>query len=78
MKSRVQGLIEEIHRLEAELEQAIETQEEQFLLQLEGTKDKFEDAIAEVQSKLKQDVLVWLKESELRNGDCKYFCVTAV
>lgn len=59
--------MEEIHRLEAELEQAIDTHEEQFRYRLEGTKVHFEDVIADVQDTLKQGVFHWLKESDLRN-----------
>ena len=66
-KSRVTGLVKEIKRLEAELERAIDTREEQLFDRLDGSRVHFEAALTQAQSKLKQGVLQWLKESELRN-----------
>jgi len=67
MNSRITELLGEIRRLEEELEDAIKTQEVEFLYRLEGTKVRFERSIRETHQQLKVGIFKWLSESKPRN-----------
>ena len=67
IESRVTDLLNEIRRLEDELEDAIKTHEVRFRYQLEGTKVRFQSSVKAAHQQLKVGVLRWLSQSEPRN-----------
>ncbi len=67
MKSRISELLREIHRLEEELEDAVEGQEVKFRYKLEGARVRFEESVLTTHRDLKVNVIRWLGQSEPRN-----------
>ena len=67
MSSRISELLKEIHRLEEELEDAIETQELKFRYRLEGARVRFEESVLTAHRELKVNALKWLGQSQPRN-----------
>ena len=67
MESRISQLLDEIRRLEDELEEALRTHEVEFFYRIEGTKVRFENAIKQAHKTLRVGVIRWLRESQLRN-----------
>ena len=67
MTSRISELLREIHRLEGELEEAVETQELKFRYRLEGARVRFEESVLAAHRDLKVNALRWLGQSQPRN-----------
>ena len=67
MESKISQILDEIRRLEDELEDSLRTRETQLLYRIEGTKVKFEQAVEKAHHQLKVGVFPWLRESSLRN-----------
>jgi len=68
MNNRIQALVEQIARLENELQDEIATRQEQLSYQLRGTRVKFERSILELHRKLRVPVGAWLRHAKLRNA----------
>ena len=60
MNSRISELLEEIRKLEEELENVVTTHELDFLYRLEGTKIKFEKTVEQAHRKLKVGIFRWI------------------
>lgn len=68
MNNRIQALVEQIARLEDELQDELATRQEQLSYQLRGTRVKFERSILELHRKLRVPVGAWLRHAKLRNA----------
>ena len=64
---RVREVLEEISRLEQELGQIIQSQQERIRYRIEGTKIRFEQAVRESHARLRTKLPQWLRESSPRN-----------
>ena len=67
MNTRITELTNKIARLENQLLDELEKQQEQFSYRLEGTRVRFEAEILEAHRKLKVAVLPWLLSSRVRS-----------
>lgn len=67
MSSTVNELVDKIARLEKQLMDELDSQQEKFKYHLEGTRVKFEEEILDAHRKLKIAVLPWLFSSRVRN-----------
>ena len=67
MNTRITELTNKIARLESQLLDELEKQQEQFSYRLEGTRVRFEAEILEAHRKLKVAVLPWLLSSRVRS-----------
>ncbi|MBL4743690.1 MAG: hypothetical protein JKX87_03495 [Cycloclasticus sp.] len=65
MNKTISNIIDEIRRLEKDLEELVESQQRNFLFEIEGAKIKFEKNILEQQNALKVNLHQWLKKSRL-------------
>lgn len=67
MSSKITRLVDQIARLEKELEGEIREQQGKFRYQLEGRRVKFEHTVLEAHRRLKVAILPWLGHATLRN-----------
>jgi hypothetical protein len=67
MNARVRVLLERIERLEDELREELRSQSAQFQYQLDGTRVKFDRAVADAHRKLKTNLFSWLGDASWRN-----------
>ncbi|MEX2488429.1 MAG: hypothetical protein WD356_02775 [Pseudomonadales bacterium] len=67
MSSKITSLVDQIGRLEKELEVEIREQQEKFRYHLEGRRVKFESKVLEAHRRLKVAILPWLGHATLRN-----------
>lgn len=67
MSSRIEELVDRIGKLEEQLLDEIEEQQQKFQYRLEGTKVRFEHTVLEAHHKLKVAIMPWLRSSLLRN-----------
>jgi hypothetical protein len=67
MNENIRKLLSEIARLEEELAEVIQEQQEQLHYRIEGSKVRFEESLRRVHHELKTGVIAWLRTSELRN-----------
>jgi hypothetical protein len=67
MNSRIRVLLEKIEELEDELREELRSQGAQFQYQLEGTRVKFDRAVADAHRKLKTGLFSWFREASWRN-----------
>lgn len=67
MGNRISELTDRILKLEEQLLDEIEQQQEAFQYKLEGTRVRFENTVLEAHEKLKIAILPWLRSSLLRN-----------
>lgn len=64
---QVREVLEEIARLEQELGQIIQSQQERIRYSIEGTKIRFEQAVREGHARMRTKLPQWLRESSPRN-----------
>ena len=67
MSTKITELTDKISRLEKQLWEELDTQQEEFSYKLEGTKVRFEQEILEAHRKLKVAILPWIFSSTVRN-----------
>lgn len=67
MTSRITDLVDRIEKLEHELMDAVKQQETQFHYRVEGTRVRFEGAVAEAHRELRIALGPWLRGSQWRN-----------
>ena len=67
MNERIRQVLGEIARMEDELTELIQEQQERLHYRIEGSKIRFEENLRNIHHELKVGVLAWLRESELRN-----------
>lgn len=67
MSRSITELADRIARLEQELLEELDKQQEKFHYHLEGTRIRFEQEVEEAHRKLKQAVIPWLLSSRLRH-----------
>jgi hypothetical protein len=68
MNERIRELLAEIVKLEDELEQALDAQQEQVVYRIEGTRVRFERRIRETQDQLRIGLLRWAWHASPRNA----------
>lgn len=66
-EGRIREVLEEISRLEEELAQIIQSQQERIRYHIEGSKIRFEQAVRESHARLRKSLPQWLRESSPRN-----------
>lgn len=67
MSLKITELVDKIAKLEFQLREELQAQEEIFHYRLEGTKVKFEDSVQEAHRRLKIAIIPWLRSSLWRN-----------
>jgi len=67
MNERIRQVLGEIARMEDELAELIQAQQERLHYRIEGSKIRFEENLRRIHHELKTGVLPWLRQSELRN-----------
>lgn len=67
MNPKVKALLERLEEIEDELREELHKQSQEFQYQLEGTKVKFDQAVASAHEKLRTGLLTWFKRSSIRN-----------
>ncbi|HSG89722.1 MAG TPA: hypothetical protein VLA56_10960 [Pseudomonadales bacterium] len=68
MATKITELVDRIDRLERELLEEIRRQEESFHYRIEGTRVRFESAVAQAHRELRTALLPWLRSSQWRNA----------
>jgi len=63
MNKRIQELINQIRELEDELRSAIQGQEAKISYRIEGSRIKFDEAVASAHKRVKTGLLTWLRDS---------------
>ena len=66
-EARIREVLEEISRLEQELGQIIQSQQQRIRYRVEGTKIRFEQAVRESHARLRKSLPQWFLESSPRN-----------
>ena len=67
MNEKIRQILGEIARMEDELAEVIQEQQERLHYRIEGSKIRFEENLRKIHHELKTGVLPWLRDSELRN-----------
>ncbi len=67
MNSRIKSLLEEIRKLEEELEEVLNSQQVEFFYQHYGSKVKFDRAVEKAHRMLKVGLVDWFKNSRFSN-----------
>jgi len=67
MNEKIRKLLTDIARLEEELADLIQAQQEQLHYRIEGSKIRFEENLRKIHQELKTGVISWLLHSEIRN-----------
>lgn len=67
MTSKITDLADRIAKLEKQLYEELDRQQEKFSYHFEGTRVRFETEVVEAHRKLKQAIIPWLASSRLRH-----------